>query len=140
MPAERVFADTNLFLRYLTDDIPEQAQTFERLLRRAAQGEVLLLTSALVVAEIVWTLESYYGLSKADIQAKVLAFLNTPGLRVAEEEIILKAIVWYGDKNVDFIDAYNAAWALSQSVDRIATFDRKHFARMEGITVEMPGE
>jgi predicted nucleic-acid-binding protein len=140
MQTERLFADTNLFLRYLTDDLPEQAQAFEQLIRRAGRGEVLLVTSVLAMAEIVWTLQSYYGLSKTDIQAKVLAILNTPGLQVAEENIILQAAVWYGDKNVDFIDAYNAAWALSQGVERIATFDRKHFARMEGIRVETLGK
>ncbi len=140
MQTERLFADTNLFLRYLTDDIPEQAQAFERLLHLAEQGEVLLVTSPLVIAEIVWTLESYYELSKGDIQSKVLAILNTPGLQVAEEDILLKSVIWYGDKNVDFIDAYNAAWALNQAVDRVVTFDKKHFARLEGITVVTPGE
>ena len=140
MQTERLFTDTNLFLRYLIDDLPEQAQAFERLMRLARQGEVLLVTSPPVIAEIVWTLESYFRLSKADIQAKMLAILNSHGLQGAEEQSLLKAIVWYWDKNVDFIDAYSAAWVLSQSVDRIATFDKKQFARLERIPVAMPGE
>lgn len=137
--AEQIFADTNIFLRYLTDDIPEQAQAFEQLLHRAGKGDVILLTSSLVMAEIVWTLESYYGLSKIDIQAKILAILNTPGLQVAEEEIILQAAIWYGDKNVDFIDAYNAAWMFSHTVSRVATYDQRHYTRFEGLVVEPPG-
>ena len=40
MNPERLFADTNLFLRYLTNDIPQQADAVETLLRRAAAGEV----------------------------------------------------------------------------------------------------
>jgi hypothetical protein len=32
MTPERWFADTNLFLRYLTNDIPAQADTVEELL------------------------------------------------------------------------------------------------------------
>ena len=59
MKPERVFADTNLFLRYLTDDVPEQADAVERLFRRAAAGEMALVTNGLVIAEIVWTLESF---------------------------------------------------------------------------------
>jgi hypothetical protein len=43
MSAEQIFADTNLFLRYLTNDIPEQADAFERMLRRAAAGEITLI-------------------------------------------------------------------------------------------------
>ena len=73
MTRERWFADTNLFLRYLTNDIPAQADAVEVLLQRAEQGEVLLITNALVMAEIVWTLESFYKLPKAEVEEKVLA-------------------------------------------------------------------
>jgi uncharacterized protein len=40
MTIERAFIDTNLFLRYLTNDIPEQADRVEELLQRAALGEI----------------------------------------------------------------------------------------------------
>ncbi len=138
MPAETLFADTNLFLRYLTDDIPQQADLVEALLRRAAKGEIALVTTSLVIAEIVWTLESYYGVAKKEIQAKILPILNTPGLEIADSNLILQAIGWYADKNVDFIDAYNAAWMLKKDVDKVCTFDQKHFDRFEGIPVETP--
>jgi predicted nucleic-acid-binding protein len=138
--ADRLFADTNLFLRYLTNDIPAQADAFEQLLYLAAQGKLRLVTKSLVLAEIVWTLESYYKLSREDIQAKVLAILNTPGLEVVDGALILQAILWYAEKGVDFIDACNAAWMLSQGIQVACTFDRKHFSRFEGLAVRVPGE
>ena len=58
---------------------------------------------------------------------------------LAESEILLQAIMWYADKNVDFIDAYNAAWMSKHGIDTISTFDRKHFARFEGINILIPG-
>lgn len=139
MPVERLFADTRLFLRYLTNDVPAQADAFERLLSKAAAGKCLLVTNALVLAEIVWTLESYYRLSKSDIRSKVLAILNTPGLEIAESALLLQATLWYAEKNVDFIDAYNAAWMLDHDISKASTFDKKHYARFEGITVSIPG-
>ena len=138
--AERVFADTNLFLRYLTDDVPAQADAVEKLLHRASAGDIILVTNSLVIAEIVWTLESYYGLARDDIKDKVLAIFNTSGLEVADGDLLLQAIFWYADKNIDFIDAFNAAWLLSQELTSIYTFDRKHFSRVEGITVLSPEE
>jgi predicted nucleic-acid-binding protein len=138
MKPEPVFVDTNLFLRYLTNDIPEQANAIEALLRRAAAGEVLLVTNSLVMAELVWTLESYYRLPPQSIQDKVLAILNTPGLEVREGDLVLQAVLWYAEKNVDFIDAYNAAWLLDQGIKTACTFDRKHFARFEGVSVITP--
>jgi predicted nucleic-acid-binding protein len=140
MSPERTFADTNLFLRYLTNDIPEQAGAFELLLQKAAKGEMVFVTNNLVIAEIVWTLESYYRLSKEDIRDKVLAILNTPGLEVTDNETILQATYWYADKNVDFIDAFNASWILNQGVESICTFDRKHFVRLTDIEIIVPGE
>jgi len=136
--AETIFADTNLFLRYLTDDVPAQADLVEALLRRAAQGQVQLVTTSLVIAEIIWTLESFYKIPKQDIQLKVLAILTTDGLEVENADLILQAIGLYVEKNVDFIDAYNAAWMLKCDVKKAVTFDQKHFSRFEGIIAERP--
>jgi predicted nucleic acid-binding protein len=139
MKSDRVFADTNLFLRYLTNDVPEQADAFEQILHRAVNGEITLVVNNLVLAEIVWSLESYYRLSPTDVQDKVLAILNTPGLEVLDGDIMVQAILWHIEKGVDFIDAYNAAWMLRQGIDTIVTFDRKHFARFEAVRVLVPG-
>ena len=92
---------------FLPDEMSVRTQLFEALLQRAEQGEVLLLTNALVMAELVWTLESFYKLSKAEVEEKVLAVLNTPGLEVVDGELVLQVVVWYVEKNVDFMDAYN---------------------------------
>jgi len=137
---ERVFADTNLFLRYLTNDVPTQADAVEQLLHRAAAGEIVLVINSLVIAEIVWTLESYYGLERDSIKTKILAILNTSGLEAADGDLLLRAISRYADKNVDFIDAFGAAWLLAQGMTTVYTFDRKHFSRIEGGTVQVPGE
>ena len=140
MAIESAFADTNLFLRYLTNDVPEQASAVEGLLRRARAGEIKLVTSSLVIAEIVWTLESFYQLGREDVRGKVLAILNTPGLEVADATLVLQAVLWHAEKNVDFIDAYNAAWLLAQGLHTAYTFDSKHFGRLEGISALAPGE
>ena len=138
MKAETAFVDTNLFLRYLTNDVPAQADAVESLLRRAGKGHVQLVTTGMVIAEIVWTLESYYELDKKEIQAMVLGILNTEGLDVIDSDLILQAIVPYSDKNVDFIDAFNAAWMLKNNVDRVYTFDQTHFSRFDGLVAEPP--
>jgi predicted nucleic-acid-binding protein len=139
LKTERVFADTNLFLRYLTGDVPAQADAVEQLLRRAAANEIVLAMNALVIAEIVWTLESFYGLGPDQVQEKIFAILNTPGLEVADRDLVLQAIIWYAEKSVDFIDAYNAAWLLTQGMAVAYTFDHKHFSRLPGVTVKVPG-
>jgi len=139
MGSERIFADTNLFLRLLTNDVPEQVDAFVDLLKKAADGEFQFVINPLVIAEIVWTLESYYQQPKSRIQAQILAILNTPGLDVADSDLVLQAIHGYVEKNVDFIDAFNAAWMQQQGIISVCTFDEKHFKRFEGIHTLVPG-
>ena len=138
MTSECMFVDTNLFLRYLTNDVPEQADAVEELLHKAAVGDVMLVTNSLVMAEIIWTLESFYQLERGDIREKVVAILNTAGLTVIEGNLVLQAMTGYVEKNVDFIDAYSIALMLSHGITEVYTFNRKHFDRFENITVHIP--
>ena len=135
----RVFADTNLFLRFLTRDVPVQATEVRRLFDRAARGEIALICNAMVIAEIVWTLTSFYKLARAEVAENVLAILNTPGLEVESARLLAQAVTDFAERNVDFIDAYNAAWSGVNGVDVICTFDRKHYQRLDGPPATAPG-
>lgn len=135
----RCFVDTNVFLRFLTDDLPEQAARVADLLRRAEEGELTLVTSALVIAEIVWTLESYYGLPKDAVAGKVAAILNTPGLEVEHADLLAEAAVLHAAENVDFADTFNACWMREHDICFAYTFDPRHFARFGGISAGPPG-
>ena len=130
-----IFVDTNFFLRYLLDDEPAMAEKAEALFQRAVAGEVLLTTSLLVIAEIVWTLESFYQLARSEIATKVEAILSLPNLDCSEAETLLQALDLYVSKNIDFVDAYNACDLKNKGIQQIATFDRKHFRRVQWLEV-----
>ena len=65
------FVDTNIFIRFLTDDIPEKADACEEIFKKAVEKKETLFTTDLVIAKIVWVLESFYGLPKKEVQDKV---------------------------------------------------------------------
>ncbi|MFY9270073.1 MAG: type II toxin-antitoxin system VapC family toxin [Candidatus Manganitrophaceae bacterium] len=128
---DKVFVDTNIFLRFLTNDDPTKAARVEAFFQKAVGGKVQLTTSLIVIAEIVWTLESYYGLEKSDIESKVTKILNTPNLEVEREDLLISALDLYASRNIDFIDAYNAFYMKDNDIDRILTYDKKHFSRVD---------
>ena len=132
------FIDANVLLRYLTNDIPEQADRVARLLQKASEGKLQLVTNAMVMAEVVWVLESVYKLPRPMIQEVVLIILNTPELSIPGADMISQAITWYVEKNVDFIDAYNASWMMQEKITHIFTFDQKHFRRFSELTALLP--
>ena len=132
----KYFVDTNIFLRFLTNDISSQAEAVGSLLQKAIKGEIVLQTSVLVLAEIVWTLESYYNLTKQEVKSHILAILNTHGIEVEDASLVGKAVLLYAEKNIDFIDAYNIYWMEEQGIERIYTFDKKHFSRATWLRIE----
>jgi predicted nucleic acid-binding protein len=136
--ADSALVDANIFLRYLTEDVPEQAEKARDLLERAERGEEDLVTTVLTIAEIVWVLESVYELDRSSIRAKVVAILGLPGLTVEDQEVLLQAVVWYEEKNVDFADCYSAAWMEHHGLEEVYTFDQD-FDRFEGLTPRRPG-
>ena len=133
-----VFVDANVFLRYVTNDIPEQADAVEALLDRAASGEIRLVTSVLVVAEVVWTLGSFYKRTKEHVRDAVLALCHTPGLDDEDRDGLVQAAEWHAEKNVDFADAYHAAWMQARGLTEARTFNLKHFRRSDGLDVNEP--
>lgn len=140
MPATEHFVDANVFLGFLTNDVPAQAEAAERLFRRAQNGEIALRASALTIAEIVWTLESYYEVGPEGVRHRILAILNTPGLKVEGDELISRALDLYVNENIDFIDSYNGLWLRDRGLSSAINFNIKHFRRIPGINVQTPDD
>ena len=123
------FVDTNVFLRLMVNDDPVKADACESLFRKAIAGDETLVTSVMVIAEIIWVLESYYELKKSDIRENVEKILNTRNLSCPNREIIISALSIYVEKNIDFIDAYNAFMLKRDEIYEIYSYD-KHFDRV----------
>lgn len=130
-----VFVDTNVFLRVLTADQPRMAADSKRLIERAESGEVELHTSHLALAEIVWTLDSQYGVSREEIAGMVRDLLALQSLRVDQKEMLRDVVELYESTNVDFIDAYHALDIRRRGIERIVSYDRD-FDRLQVIRVE----
>jgi predicted nucleic acid-binding protein len=107
-------------------------------LARAARGEVGLLVPPVVLAELAWVLESYFRLARDEVADFLEAVLATPGLTVPDRPQLAEAVAAYRERGVDFTDAWIAAFARTQGITTIYTFDRRHFTRLHGIQPETP--
>jgi len=128
------FVDANVFLRYLTNDDPAKAASVERLLDQAANGDIRLVTTEMVLAEIVWVLESYYGRTREQIATLVKGVLATPELTVLNGHLIGETVELYENGRLDFIDAYLLARMAEQGIDEIYSYDKKHLSKIPGVT------
>ena len=122
-----VFLDTNVFIRYLTNDIPDQVDKVEQLFDLAEKGEIKLITGPPVFFEIAWTLKSFYKMNRSSIYECLTSIIGIPGLVIIDLEILEEALESYRLVNTDFSDAYIATSAKKMEVDCIGTFNKKHF-------------
>jgi predicted nucleic-acid-binding protein len=125
------FVDTNLFVRYLTDDDAEKADRVEALLGEASEGRVRLVTADLVLVELVWVLESSYDLKPVEIAPMIRSILATPGMEVINGALLAKALDHYEGNNIDIVDGYIAALMEKLNITDIYSFDRKHLSRLK---------
>lgn len=127
------FLDTNILIRYLTNDDPAKAARALTLLDRLAEGAEEVVTTPLVIFETVFLLEKSYKLSKTDVREKVTALLSLQGLRLPEKSRCLEGLDYYVNQNISYADAYNAAWMRHAGVREVYSWDRE-FDRVAGLT------
>lgn len=127
------FLDTNIFIRFMTDDVPEKADACEEIFKKAVEKKETLFTTDMVIAEIVWVMESFYKLPKNEIQDMIEKILNTPNLICPHKDLILSALILYSEKNIDYIDAYNALILKEKGIEELYSYD-KHYDRIDWLT------
>jgi predicted nucleic acid-binding protein len=116
-----IFLDTNVLIRHLTGDPPAQARRASAFLQRTEE----LLLPDLIVAEVVYVLESFYEVERQRVAELVRAIIGFPAIVVVDEPLLLRALEVYEVDRLDFAEAYLVASAEASGVETIASFDRE---------------
>ncbi len=118
-----VWVDADVLLRLLTNQPPALARKAQSLMRRAAEGELLLVIPVVVLAEVVWVLRSpYYGFKPTRIASELQDLVTADGISMEGGDDVVEALALMVDHNVDFADAYLAAVAVRRQ-EPVATLD-----------------
>lgn len=124
MADEPLFLDTNVWVRFLVRDDESKAQAVDRLLTEAEAGQHVLTLSHLVVAELEWTLRSFYRMPKTEIAASLRELLALRSLHVPSREVLDQALDLFERHSVDYVDAYNAAELRTRRLSTIVSYDQ----------------
>lgn len=122
MPIKLPVLDTNIIIRFLTSDSPLQAEKVEGLLKKSATGSLVI--PDMIVAEIVYVLLSFYGLTKEEVIEKIGILLDYPKFKI-NKKLLKKTIEVFSEYNISFSDAYLCALNLTGKHNLIYTFDKK---------------
>lgn len=119
-----VVADTNAFLRFLLDDIPQQVKKFEKILKQAKKSEIILIVPQIIIFELNFTLSKYYLFPKQDIVSKLQLIIRTPYFKIQDIEIFREAIQLYSKSNLSLADCFIYYCSQAWKAD-LFTFDQK---------------
>jgi predicted nucleic acid-binding protein len=119
----RRLIDTNVLLRLLTRDDEHKAAAALALLRRVELGQERIVTSPLVIFEVIYTLQRSYRVPREQVRTLVLPIIALRGLELAGKPIFTRALDLYVEAQIPFADAYNAAYMETHGIDEIYSWD-----------------
>jgi len=115
--------DTNVLVRFLVGDDPDQAARAARFLASAAANGERLFVSQVVMCELVWVLGYAYGKSRAEIAPGLEALLRTRQLTFEEPDQIRSALERFAAGDGDFADWLIWERSRAAGCDQVVTFD-----------------
>ena len=119
-----VFIDTNVFLRFLLEDVVSQQTIVNKIFEDGALGKVILNSSIIVFFEIYWVLKSSCDLRGPDLVEKLLQILKLT-VKFEKHELLSKSVEDMDKFSFDLEDSYNANYSETINVDNFITFDQK---------------
>ena len=127
-----VYADTNIFLRYLTNEPEGLSEKVSNFFNEMESGKYRLFVCDLVVSELVYVLEKVFEIPKKEICEKVKILMLKKNIILENSQIIFKALEVYRDFNINFVDAYIYSHSSNNGVKKYFSFDN-HFKKFNNI-------
>ena len=117
--------DTNVILRYLLQDDPDQARQANRIVERQLSEENPGFISLVTMLEIVWVLRSLLQRSASEIASHLEGLLAADSLEIQNEQQVFEAVFALKRGTGEFEDALIGAVNAWAGCSHTLTFDRR---------------
>ncbi|OLE58248.1 MAG: hypothetical protein AUG13_00040 [Chloroflexi bacterium 13_1_20CM_2_59_7] len=117
--------DTNVLVRYLTQDDPIQSLKATEIIERRLTEKNHGFVSIVAIVQTVWVLDRAYNLAAHEIAAAVEGMLQADVLVVENEQEVFTAMIALKEGQGSFADAIIAALGAKAGCSCTLTFDHK---------------
>ena len=117
--------DTNILVRFLTQDDPVQSSRARQIIERQLTEENPGFVSLAAMLETAWVLEKIYKLSDQEVAKVIKGILQIETLFIQNEQEVYTAMHALGTGRGSFADALVGALGTWAGCDSTLTFDRK---------------
>lgn len=116
--------DTNVIVRYVTQDDREQFRRSDAVFTVAASSGNKVFINAIVMCELVWVLRSAYKEPRERIASVIEALLETPEVVVEDADLARSALADWQRGQGDFADCFIARRNEHSGCQTTLTFDK----------------
>ena len=116
--------DTNLLVRYVTQDDPVQASLATGFIEKNCSAESPGFINHIVLCELIWVLKRCYKVNQDQALQVIEQILRTAQLQVQEPQIVWKALKQAQKDKADFADFLSTQINLASGCEETVTFDR----------------
>lgn len=131
-----VVADANVFVSFFVERNKAQQDAAQALLAAAEEGEIAGVIPQSVIFEIVYVLQSQYGLTSRQAANVVDAVTKFPGMQIVDDCPWKRLLRIWPDPLSGLTDAAIVALATTNRYDAVATFDRKLANKLQAFGLE----
>ena len=117
--------DTNVLIRYLTEDDPVQARKAAACINTTVARGERCFVSTVVLCELSWVLLGAYEVSKNDLLQTLDRLLATTQFAIGHKDLVRQAVEAYRSGRADFADYIIGAMSREAGCTTTATFDRR---------------
>ncbi|MGB3541491.1 PIN domain-containing protein [Rubrivirga sp.] len=115
--------DTNVLVRYLVADDPDQHAAAAELIEDVLTPESPGLVHPVALCELVWVLRQVYKVPKPEIVAALRLVLSVRTLRVLDATAVREAVALYDAHAADFADSLLSVQYRAEGTG-LVTFDK----------------
>jgi predicted nucleic-acid-binding protein len=129
---KRVGIDTNVLLRLIVNDNPEERQlvtSFGAKLNQEYRGIVTLVS----LIEMDWALRSQYGFDRRQSTAAIRKITQIRGVEVECHDVVARALLVVDAESADLADALISGRAADLDCEWTVTLDRKAAKKIPGM-------
>lgn len=117
--------DTNVLVRYLTRDHPEQYRAAKAFVESTCTKEVPGFIGPVVLCELVWVLTGAYDATNEEVIRAVDQLLRTRQLVVQDRDVVRRALVDYKGGAANFADSLIGQMNREAGCAETVTFDQR---------------
>ena len=116
--------DTNVLIRFLTNDNNPKYKTLYAFFESLERGDTRVELKLIVLFQTAFVLKSYYKVPKERIAEALTTIVRFKGIKIKDKKIIARMLGLWQTNNIEIVDCYLIACLEKDKQNILYSYDR----------------